>query len=67
LKSVVPPLIAAVEDCTVIALVAELPKLLLTGVKVVGEVSVPPFTIVKLPDIADNKDDPPMLPLKRDI
>lgn len=44
-------------------LAAVLAKLLFTGVKVPGVVNVPPLTMVKVPDMADNNNDPPMLPL----
>jgi len=53
----------AVEDCVVDVLVVVLPKLLLAGVKVVGVVNVPPFTILIFPVNEDSNDEPPILPL----
>jgi hypothetical protein len=61
-----PPEIAAVEDWTVMALAAELARLLFTGVTVEGVVIVPPLTIVNVPEMEVSSEVPPILPLMRD-
>lgn len=47
-------------------LAAALARLLFTGVRVDGEVSVPPRTSVKLPEMEVSTEVPPMLPLTRE-
>jgi hypothetical protein len=48
------------------ALAAGLARLLFTGVTVEGEVTVPPLTIVNVPEMEVSSEVPPILPLMRD-
>lgn len=46
---------------------AALARLLFTAGRAAGEVKVPPLTIVNVPDMLDSREEPPMLPVIREM